>query len=234
MARRSRAALAVGILFILATVFFGIGDSIYGPILKSSDCLDRAFPESTTVVAGVLIGLIGVLAIPLIAAFLFPIFKRESEAWAQSYVALRIIEAVLLTIASASTLSVLNLSEAFLTGGADAPALHGASAALQAIGEWSRILSVGVAFPLGAMVLYALLLRMRLVPRWIAHWGLWAAVLLLGGALLDLLGLLSSVPDATLEFVLAGPIAVNEMVLAVWLIAKGFSEGEGTAKSAAV
>jgi hypothetical protein len=182
----------------------------------------------------VLIGLIGVLAIPLIAAFLFPIFKRESEAWAQSYVALRIIEAVLLTIVSASTLSVLNLSEAFLTGGTAAPALHAASATLQAIGEWSHILSVGVVFPLGAIVLYSLLLRMRLVPRWIAHWGLWAAVLLLGGALLVLLGLLSSVPDAIVEFVLAGPIAVNEMVLAVWLIAKGFSEGEGTAKSAAV
>jgi hypothetical protein len=234
MPKRSRAAVAVGILFILATVLFMVGDSIYGPILRSSDYLDRAFPESATVAAGVLIGLVGVLAIPLIAAFLFPVFKRESEAWAQSYVALRIIEAVLLTVVSACALSVLNLSEAYLAGGADAPAQHAASATLQAIGEWSQILSVGVVFPLGAIVLYSLLLRMRLVPRWIAHWGLWAAVLLLGGVLLNLLGLLSGIPDATLEFILAGPIAVNEMVLAVWLIARGFNEGKGTATSAAV
>ena len=77
-----------------------------------------------------------------------------------------------------------------------------------------------------ALVLYALLLRMKLVPRWISHWGLWAAVLLLVGTLLDQLDLLSGVPDASLEFILAGPIAVNEMVLAVWLIAKGFNESE--------
>ncbi|MBW1689010.1 MAG: DUF4386 family protein, partial [Deltaproteobacteria bacterium] len=95
MAKRSRPAATVGVLFVLATVLFIIGDSVYGPILRSPDYLDRAFPESATVVAGVLIGLVGVLSIPLIATFLFPIFKRESEAWAQSYVALRAIEAVL-------------------------------------------------------------------------------------------------------------------------------------------
>jgi len=44
MVKRSRSAVAVGIVFILATVFFIIGDSIYGPLLRSDDCLDRAFP----------------------------------------------------------------------------------------------------------------------------------------------------------------------------------------------
>jgi hypothetical protein len=234
MAKRSRSAVAVGILFILATLFFMIGDSIYGPILRSDDYLDRAFPERTTVVVGVLIGLVGVLAIPLIATFMFPIFRRENEAWAQSYVALRVMEALLLTIVSAGTLSVVSLSEAYLAGGGGAPALSGAATALHALGEWAHILSVGIVFPFAAIVLYSLLLRMKLVPRWIAHWGLWAAVLLLGGTLLDQLGFLSGAPDTLVELVLAGPIAVNEMVLAVWLIAKGFNEHEESHASAAV
>jgi hypothetical protein len=234
MAKRSRAATTIGILFIVATGFFLIGDSIYGPVLRSGDYLDRAFGESTTVVVGVLLGLVGVLAIPLIATFMFPIFRRVSEPWAQSYVALRVIEALLLTVVSASTLSVLNLSEAYVAGGVGAPALSAAATALHALGQWAHVLSVGIVFPLAAMVLYSLLLRMALVPRWIAHWGLWAAVLLLGGTLLDQLGLLSGVSEPTLEVVLAGPIAVNEMVLAVWLIAKGFNERDESHRSAAV
>lgn len=234
MANRSRAAATVGVLFIVATVFFMVGSSVYGPISEAPDYLDRAFPGSTTVVVGVLLELIGILAIPLIAVFLFPVFRRESEGWALGYVVIRVIEAMLLMIVSASTLSMLNLSEAYLAGVAQASGFLAASAAIHALGEWAHLLSVGIVFPFAAIVLYTLLLRMHLVPRWIAHWGLWTGILLLGGTLLDQLGLLAGVPRTSLEVILAGPIAVNEMVLAVWLIAKGFNEPVATVESAAV
>ena len=77
--------------------------------------------------------------------------------------------------------------------------------------------------PFGALIFYGLLYRQRLVPPWLSVWRLLAAALLFVGTIMILLDLLPGIPEATLEAVVAGPIAVNEMVLAAWLILKCFS-----------
>jgi hypothetical protein len=77
-----------------------------------------------------------------------------------------------------------------------------------------------VVFGVSAVILNAVLYRTVLVPRWISVWGLIGAVLLLVSAALELYG---SDPSTTVQAVLAAPIAINEMVLAVWLIARGFA-----------
>ena len=72
------------------------------------------------------------------------------------------------------------------------------------------------------MTLNFVLYRSRLVPRFISAWGFFGGALLLAGTLLDSFGLLAGVQATTLEAVLSLPIAVQEMVLALWLIIKGF------------
>ena len=72
-------------------------------------------------------------------------------------------------------------------------------------------------------MLYATLYQSKLVPRWISVWGLIAAVLLLAGTVLEMLEVFSEFPVGGRELIYAAPIAVNEMVLAVWLIVKGFN-----------
>lgn len=90
---------------------------------------------------------------------------------------------------------------------------------LQAQDEWVYAGS-SVFFCLSAVLLNVLLLRSRLVPRWIAVWALVAVVAYLADALLVMFGAiaLSSVAHG----VLVAPLALNELVLAVWLLAKGF------------
>ena len=76
-----------------------------------------------------------------------------------------------------------------------------------------------MAFSVGALMYYNLLYRSRLVPRWLSGWGILAIVLSLVACLLALFGhhpVTSYVP-------LVLPIAAQEIVLAVWLIAKGFT-----------
>jgi hypothetical protein len=61
----------------------------------------------------------------------------------------------------------------------------------------------------------------QVIPRWLSVWGLAGTVLGLAAGLLVLfqsIGVLSG-PQVVLNL----PIAVQEMVLAVWLIVKGFS-----------
>jgi hypothetical protein len=76
-------------------------------------------------------------------------------------------------------------------------------------------------FGLGALMYYWVLYQSRLVPRWLSAWGLVGITLVLVAGLLVMFRVAG--PLSTTQVVLALPIGVQEMVLAVWLIAKGFN-----------
>jgi Domain of unknown function (DUF4386) len=79
---------------------------------------------------------------------------------------------------------------------------------------------LALVFCLGAAIFYVLLYRSRIVPRWIAGWGLGAIPLYLAGGLLGLYGVIGT--DSAGANLLSAPLALQEMVLAVWMIARGF------------
>ncbi|MGW6446211.1 DUF4386 domain-containing protein [Lentzea sp. NPDC055074] len=78
-------------------------------------------------------------------------------------------------------------------------------------------------FCAGVVLLNVLLFRSRLVPRWISVWVLAAVAPYFAGAVLVLFGVLSQTQAGAL-FV---PLALNEMVLAVWLLTRGLSAPPG-------
>ena len=65
-----------------------------------------------------------------------------------------------------------------------------------------------------------MLYQARLVPRWLSGWGLVAGVLSLVATVYA--GFTQDFGFTTVNTVLSIPIGLQEMVLAVWLIAKGF------------
>ena len=75
-------------------------------------------------------------------------------------------------------------------------------------------------FSLSALILYLLLYQSKLVPTWLSVWSLVGGALLLVRALLEMFGQELS---GVVQGVLAAPIGLNEMVLAVWLIVRGFN-----------
>ena len=96
--------------------------------------------------------------------------------------------------------------------------------------EWLGPVGAVLTFGLGALMYYWVFYRSRLVPRWLSGWGLVGATLVTVSGLLVMFGL--AVPLGTTQAVLALPIAVQEIVLAVWLIAKGFNPAVIAAESA--
>ncbi|MEW5960082.1 MAG: DUF4386 family protein [Chloroflexota bacterium] len=68
---------------------------------------------------------------------------------------------------------------------------------------------------------YYIFYQSKLIPRWLSGWGIIAAVLHLTAVFLIIFGQIG--PFTMIQVVLALPIALQEMVLAVWLIAKGFN-----------
>ena len=61
---------------------------------------------------------------------------------------------------------------------------------------------------------------MTIVPRWIATWGLAAIPLYVVAYLLPMYGVFGS--NSAEQNLLSLPLAVQEMVLAVWMITRGF------------
>lgn len=106
-------------------------------------------------------------------------------------------------------------------GASGASLLQTLGALLLALRDWQLHVISGLAFSLGALMYYVLLYQSELIPRWLSGWGLLGAVLSLVATVLA-----SFTQDFGMESVhtyLNAPIGVNELVFAVWLLAKGFN-----------
>ncbi len=121
-------------------------------------------------------------------------------------------------------LLLLTLSQDYVkAGAADASYFQTAATLLQVAGVWIGYI-VSIVFSLGALMIYYLFFQTKLIPRWLSVWGLIGAVLYLAAALLGLFGSELGILEA--------PLALQEMVLAVWLIVKGFNSSAVAALSA--
>jgi len=96
-----------------------------------------------------------------------------------------------------------------------------------AVRNWGYGMVAPIVFSIGSLMFYYLLYKQKLIPRWLSGWGLIGATLFLASAFLPLLSYVSS---STLVF-LHLPGAVNQMVLAVWFIVKGFNPSVIASKS---
>ena len=222
MSTHRKSAVIVGVLFIIATAFLFIGEAIYKPILSAPDYLEITYPNRTTVIVGVLLEFICVLAMPLIPVFAYPVLKKYNEALAIGYIVFRALEGVILiAVAEINKLSLIGVSEAYLKSGADAAYFEAIGTSIQANNYWGDTagLIYNLVFIVGGLMFYTVLYQSRLIPRWMAAWGLLAAVMLLG------IVLLSPFIEVTMliELVAVLPIAVQEMVMALWLIVKGWN-----------
>jgi hypothetical protein len=167
----------------------------------------------------VLLELINGLAVVGIAVMMFPIFKKHAEALALGYVAIRIIEAVIVIAAVISPLSLIALSQDYVKAGApDAPFFQTLGTSFLAARALWVGLMLGIFFSLGALLFYYLLYQSKLVPRWLSVWGFIGAALVLTWNLLEMFGI-----SISAGVILAVPIILNEIFLGIWLIVKGFN-----------
>jgi hypothetical protein len=218
-----KAAVIVGILFIIATAFLFIGGSFYGPVLDTPDFLETAYPNRIAAAIGILIEFSCVLAIPLIPIFAYPVIRKHSVTFALSYVVFRLFEAVLFILVDINKLSLINVSQGYLAAGpADAPFFQNLGGFIQSWNLWGWCFYVLV-FAIGALIFYTALYQSRLVPRWISGWGLLAAAMIFLSGVFPMLEIEPNFLGAATELVFVLPIAVQEMVLAGWLILKGFN-----------
>ena len=222
MPTNRQAATIVGVCFILATVTAILGGLFYQPMLTDPDYLINGAGHTNQVVLGALMELVLVCTAIGTAIGLFPVLRPYGERIALGHLCFRFLEAVVITIGIVAVLSLLTLSQDFVAAAApDASAFLVAGTLLHAVKAWTFMLGPGLMLGVNTALYSYLLYQSRLVPRWIAGLGLIGAALVLSAALLQLLGVL---PLGSVGVVLlAMPVAAYEMILAVWLIVKGFN-----------
>ncbi len=215
-----KTAIIVGVLFLIAMGTSLLGINLLESILNAPDYLINVSANKTQVIIGALLEFICAIAVVGIAVMMFPILKKHNEALALGYVGARIIESVATFVAGISPLSLITLSQEFVKAGAPvASNFQTLGTLLLALRDWAGQLGM-IAFILGALMYYYIFYQSKLIPRWLSVWGLIGVPFWLAVSLLIIFGSLTG--TSVLATFLYLPIAVNEMVLAVWLIVKGF------------
>ena len=211
-----KTARIVGASFLLSNVTFILGAVVFvEPILSAPDYLTLVSANRAQVILGVLLELINGVAYLGIGVLMFPILKQRFESMALGYVGFRILEFVMQVLSGLSPLSLLNLSEEFVSAGAPAASsFQVLGTLLLAERNWAFQM-VSITFGLGALMFYAMLYQSKLIPRFISIWGLIGAAVVLANTMLDMFSL--TVPNLGVLMLL------NELFLGVWLIVKGFN-----------
>ncbi len=145
---------------------------------------------------GMLLELMSGFSVIAIAILMFPYLKPYGQKLSLSYLLLKGIEGGLMIIAG-----ILFL-------------IH--SPQLLLIRD-SVYMIHGYIFALPALIFYYLLLQSKLVPAWLSIWGIGAAIILV------IVNLLEATVEIPMLQILYLPIILNEIVLAIWLMVKGFN-----------
>jgi hypothetical protein len=218
MSSTRKIAIITGVIFIIATVTNLVAAALT-PVLTGTDYLTRFSAHPNQVAGGVLLYLISAFASGGIAISMYAVLKKWNAGLALGSVIFRTIEAVMYTVGVVSLLSLLTLGQQFTTAGAaDRTSLQAIGGSLVSVHDHAGLLGV-FAFCLGAFMYYYLFFQSRLIPQWLSAFGIVAIILMLAACVLSLF----SGNPITSYIPLAFPIFLQEMVLAVWLIAKGFS-----------
>ncbi len=216
-----RIAVVAGVAFLIATLAQVAGVALVSPILSAPDYLVSISANESQVVLGALLLFVGALACTGIALALYPVLREYNHGLAIGSVGFRTIEGVLHSLIAICWLLLVTVSQEAVSAGAPASSAYQVpGAVLTAAPDWLAPLAL-LAFGLGALCYYWVFYQSRLIPRWLSGWGLVAIAMVMASAVLVMLGLIENF--STPQLVLAAPIGLQEMVLAVWLIAKGFN-----------
>jgi hypothetical protein len=228
-----KTAILVGVLFIIATAapIISVVPLSVVPIgfLGSEgdpDYLTAIFANENQVLIGALLWIAMTASVVLIPILMFPILKKHNLRLALGYVGARIFEGFFDALNVISLLILLSLSREFVSAGAPINSYFQTSGALLlAAIDWGSIL-MDFPFLLGALVFNYLLYTSKLIPRWLSVLGLIGGVLWLATVPVRMFGLSPPMIE-----IFALPIAAQEMILAAWLIIKGFNPSAIASKS---
>jgi hypothetical protein len=185
--------------------------------VTSSTSFLTTLPEHrTTLVLGVFLMFLNTAVDVAKAVLLYPILERHSKKAALAYLSAMIVEVVLLSVGVLGLLALIPLSKHVADGAGVSPDWKDTVGAVFL--DWNtKSYQLGeIALACGALVLCAVLYRTRLLPQFLAVWGLAGYLILMTGAVSEVFG-------GHIGLALSIPGGRWEVTLGLWLIIKGFT-----------
>jgi hypothetical protein len=211
--RHRKTAITVGVLFIIGDVAGVLSYLVTQGLWEGPDALARIAASQDQLVLGALLVLTMGLALAMVPIVMYPVFRKYNEVLALGCAVFRgALETVCYMATAGTWLLLLELGREHAAS-PGAPHFQTLSSLLVSTQGSISAHFTSIAFSLGALMFYYLFYRSRLIPRWLSVWGLAGAVLYLATPLLDMFGHGFGL--------LMAPLALAEVVLAVWLIARG-------------
>ena len=216
-----RTARIVGLWFIATFVFSIPALLLYDPILNDANYIVSA-GDDTRVQFGALLEVLTAISGVATAVVLYRIVRRQNEALAIGYVAIRIVESTLIVVGVISLLAVVTLrQDVGGTAAADNEALINTGRALVGLKDWTFLLGPAFCAGIGnGLILGYLMYRSGLVPRAMTWFGLIGGPVSVAGAIAVLFGAWDQT-SRTQGVLTLGEI-VWEAFLAIYLTGWGF------------
>ena len=216
MEAESRAGRIIGALIILQMILGVLVNFVLeAPLFGAPGFLVNAAHYSRQIGFAVLLGLIAEALWVGIAVTSFPFFYRHSRTLTHWFAALAVVVLTVAVVENAAVMSMVSLSEAYTNAGAvDRGQFETIRVIVASARNWPHFLA-RMLDGCTIFVCYAVLYRGVFVPRLLAGIGLVASVLQICGVAMPLFG-------HDVVFPMLAPLGLVQLVLAVWLLARGF------------
>lgn len=213
-----KTSITFGILLI-SGIICGVFSSV--PALESQDYLLKLSSIKLQVLIATFFQFAMASVYVWIAVLLYPVLKQYNERIALGYFSFRIIGAMFLFIGIVSLLLLLFISQEFVSSGQpDSSHFHTIGQLLRVGRDWMNHVAMILPWSVGGLLLYFCFFRMKIIPIWLSLWGLICSTTTLATTLLLMFDVIKIVSPVYL--VLLIPTAIFELILAAYVIIKGF------------
>ena len=229
-------AVMTGVLYFLGTVFGVSGALIGGEVLTSIisgkplagvDMLGLVAADSSRLTAGAFLTFMMGISLVAMTVFLYPVLRKASKELAMGMVLFRgALEGIFYFMTTLNILTLVAVGNEYITTRVDSAVLQSIVNILYQFENLKAPVS-SIIFLIGAACIYLVFYRTRLIPRWLSVWGFIGVATSMAAALLNFFHM-----DPGIGFYLEMVMAPQEIVMAVWLIVKGFNPSAIAALSA--
>ncbi|HQW03225.1 MAG TPA: DUF4386 domain-containing protein [Saprospiraceae bacterium] len=218
-------AIAAGILFIIAAVAAMTGRILYGPILADPDYIIKGTAHEAQVLWGAFFETLTAFAVIGTPIALFPVLRKYNQSLAIATVSFRLLEATMIIVGILSLLTIVTLSHEFTNEiNPDTTSYLLAGKSLLAFQNWTFAFGPNVALGPSTFMTGYLLYKSKLVPRFISILGMIAGPIISSCGVMIMFGMFTQ--TSLWGGLLAIPVFVYEMSLAIRLLSRGFNKTE--------